>query len=89
MSQADTPQDAAELARHGWTRRFTAMGARLQEAAALYRGLGFEVRLEPAQPGIEEVPPASGCAQCLVMSLARTIYTRPSAECAGELAAER
>jgi hypothetical protein len=67
------------------------MGARLHEAVALYRGLGFEVRLEPAKPGIEdieEVPPASGCAQCFVMSLMWTIYTRPSGGHADEIAAE-
>lgn len=73
------PADAIEA--EGWTRRFTALGARLSEAIALYRALGYEMRLEPADAG--EASAASGavrqdesCAQCVVMTLARTIYTR-------------
>lgn len=71
----------AEIEAEGWTRRFTAIGARLSEAVALYRALGYELRLEPADAG--EASEASGahlsdesCAQCVVMTLARTIYTR-------------
>lgn len=79
----------AGLEREGWTRRFTAIGARLDEAVELYRGLGFEIRLEPAEPQAETAPNASGCAQCFVMTLARTIYTRPLSADADELAAER
>lgn len=73
------PADAIEA--EGWTRRFTALGARLSEAIELYRALGYELRLEPADAG--EASAASGagrqdesCAQCVVMTLARTIYTR-------------
>lgn len=66
----------------GWTRRFTAIGPRLGEAVALYRALGYELRLEPADAGDAGeaggvAPRDEACAQCLVMSLARTIYTRP------------
>jgi hypothetical protein len=76
MSQAEaTPLDASRV--EGWTRRFTAFGARLNEAVDLYRGLGFEIRLEPAEPGAEQSPDSTACSQCFVMSLARTIYTRP------------
>lgn len=84
MSQPEAPWSAASLTRAGWTRRFTAIGGRLEEAVALYRELGFEIRLEPAEPGAESVLATSGCARCLVMSLARTIYTRPLDGCADE-----
>lgn len=73
----------------GWTRRFTATGARLNEAIELYSRLGFEIKLEPAEAGPEEVADSSACAQCFVMTLARTIYTRPQDWPAGEIAAER
>jgi hypothetical protein len=89
VSQGDAPTSNAELVCLGWTRRFTAIGGRLDEAVALYRGLGFEVRLEAAERGTDEVPATSGCAQCFVMSLARTIYTRPSGGSTDEIAAER
>lgn len=92
MSQVEARQrdaSGASLEREGWTRRFTAMGARLNEAVELYRGLGFDIRLEPAEPRSEEVADRSGCAQCFVMSLARTIYTRPLIADADELPAER
>ena len=71
MSQSDTEE------RDGWTRRFTAIGARLNEAVELYKGLGYEIRLEPGEPGSEGVADTSACEQCFVMSVARTIYTRP------------
>jgi hypothetical protein len=94
MSQSEPRQrddSGATLERASWTRRFTAIGPRLNEAVELYRGLGFEIRLEPAEPRSEEVADRSGCAQCFVMSLARTIYTRPliAHADADELAAER
>ena len=63
------------LEAEGWTRRFTAIGQRLSEAVELYRGLGYELRLEPADAG-EAGLSDEACAQCLVMTLARTIYTR-------------
>ena len=86
MSQDETRQRERLLARDGWTRRFTAIGSRLSEAAEVYRGLGFEIRLEPAEPGSEEGADSetAGCEQCFVMSLARTIYTRPLSTRAGE-----
>lgn len=77
MSQVDRQQRAELLTREGWTRRFTAIGARLTEAIELYRGLGYEITLEPGQPGAEGVADTSACEQCFVMSVARTIYTRP------------
>jgi hypothetical protein len=61
----------------GWTRRFTAIGARLNEAIELYRGLGFEIRLTAAEPEADKVAESSACAECFVMTLAQTIYTRP------------
>jgi hypothetical protein len=91
MSQDETRRRERLLARDGWTRRFTAIGPRLSEAVEVYRGLGFEIRLEPAEPGAEEVADSetATCEQCFVMSLARTIYTRPLSARAGELAAKR
>jgi hypothetical protein len=68
----------------GWTRRFAAIGARLTEAVELYRSLGYEIRLEPAEASDTELADEA-CAQCMVMTLARTIYTRlPTARDDGE-----
>ena len=89
MSQVETPWSDARLVHDGWTRRFTAMGSRLNEAVALYRELGFEIRLELAEPAVAEGADTSGCAECFVMSLARTIYTRPRNAPADERAVER
>lgn len=56
-----------------WTRRFVAAPPRLEEAVALYRSLGFEVRLESVEEN--ELPP--GCQDCQAASLLfRVIYTR-------------
>lgn len=66
---------AAAIEAEGWTRRFTAIGPRLSEAIELYRALGYELRLEPADAGDAGLSDES-CAQCVVMTLARTIYTR-------------
>ncbi len=65
------------LQEQGWTRRFTALGRRLNEAIELYRQLGFEILLEPADLDEEYRAGAAGCEQCIVTTLARTIYTRP------------
>ncbi len=65
------------LQEQGWTRRFTALGRRLNEAMELYRQLGFEVLLEPADLDEETISGAGGCEHCIVTTLARTIYTRP------------
>ena len=89
MGPVETRARGVELENDGWTRRFTALGPRLSEAVALYRELGLEVRLEPAEPGAEEVTDRTECEQCFVMTLARTIYTRPPVGSAGETAAER
>ncbi|HEX9035408.1 MAG TPA: hypothetical protein VF808_00290 [Ktedonobacterales bacterium] len=77
MSQPEKPASEA-LARAGWTRRYTAIGSRLSEAIELYRALGFEVQLVAAEPDAEQRPASEACEQCFVMTLARTIYTRPT-----------
>lgn len=66
-----------QLQKEGWTRRFTALGRRLNEAAELYSELGYEVRLEPVDLDEEETMGAEGCKDCFVTMQARTIYTRP------------
>jgi hypothetical protein len=66
-----------QLQEHGWTRRFTALGRRLNEAVELYRQLGFEILLEPTDLDEEYTSGAGGCESCIVATLARTIYTRP------------
>jgi hypothetical protein len=71
-------ESAAAIAAGDWTRRFTAIGPRLREAVDLYRTLGYELRLDPADAGGAGLSDEA-CAQCLVMALARTIYTRPPA----------
>jgi mRNA-degrading endonuclease YafQ of YafQ-DinJ toxin-antitoxin module len=68
---------SAQLQAEGWTRRFTALGRRLNEAAELYNELGYEVRLEPVNQDEEETAGAEGCKDCFVTMQARTIYTRP------------
>lgn len=61
------------LARAGWTRRFVAGPPRLDEAVALYRSLGLEVRLERPEP----VELAEACGDCrLALELFRILYTR-------------
>jgi hypothetical protein len=42
-----------ELEKEGWTMRFVAGEPRLNEAAALYRNSGFEVRFEPLPKGMQ------------------------------------
>ncbi len=68
---------SAQLQAEGWTRRFTALGRRLNEAAELYSELGYEVLLEPVDLDEEETAGAEGCKDCFVTMQARTIYTRP------------
>ncbi|HKK09053.1 MAG TPA: hypothetical protein VKA44_09225 [Gemmatimonadota bacterium] len=56
-----------------WVKRFVAEPARAREAADLYRGLGHDVRLEPASA--EDLPP--DCGDCaLARALYWTLYTR-------------
>jgi hypothetical protein len=68
---------SAQLQAEGWTRRFTALGRRLNEATELYSELGYEVRLEPVNLDEEETMGAEGCKDCFITMQARTIYTRP------------
>ena len=63
------------LEEQGWTQRFTAIGIRLQESIELYRQLGYEVHLEPANLSEEQVE-LEACKHCFVTTQARTIYTR-------------
>jgi hypothetical protein len=64
------------LEAEGWLRRFIAVGARLKESVALYRELGFEVRLEP--PSAEDL--REECGDChAALQLYRVVYTRRSA----------
>lgn len=79
-SQRDVPVGVGDLARPGagWTRRFVALGPRLGEAVDLYKRLGYEVRLAAADSD-DDVPTTPSCGNCVVTSLARTIYTRPLA----------
>jgi hypothetical protein len=76
--RTDMPQArSVQLREQGWTRRFTALGRRLNEAEELYRQLGFEILLEPADLDEERISGTEGCEICIVTTLARTIYTRP------------
>jgi hypothetical protein len=68
---------SAQLQAEGWTRRFTALGRRLNEATELYNELGYEVRLEHVNLDEEETAGAEGCKDCFITMQARTIYTRP------------
>jgi hypothetical protein len=67
----------AQLSEQGWTRRFSALGRRLNEAVEQYSQLGFEILLEPADLDEEFAQRDGGCESCIVTTLARTIYTRP------------
>jgi hypothetical protein len=75
------------LVLEGWERRFIAGEPRLSEAAALYREVGFEVRLEP----LPQKPECSHCVgvgegesgECRVCfegveKQYKIIYTRPA-----------
>ncbi len=77
MSSNVSQLRSIRLQEEGWTRRFTALGRRLNEAAELYRQLGFDVRMEPVDLNEEETAGAEGCKDCFVTMQARTIYTRP------------
>ena len=77
MSTGIPQEHGIQLQEQGWTRRFTAMGQRLNEAVELYCQLGFETLLEPAELDEEHLSGAEGCESCIVTTLARTIYIRP------------
>ena len=78
MSTNEPQISGAQLQGEGWTRRFTALGRRLNELAELYSELGFDVRLEPVDLDQEEIISAESCKDCFVTMQARTIYTRPN-----------
>lgn len=61
------------LVEEGWERRFIAVGARLEESVALYKELGFEIRLElPTALDLREE-----CGDChAALQLYRVLYTR-------------
>jgi len=61
----------------GWTRRFTAVGARADEAVALYVELGFEAVADPIVR--RDLP--DGCDDCEIVELLamKTVYTRERA----------
>jgi hypothetical protein len=62
------------LAGDGWTRRAVAAPSRRDELTALYRQLGFDIRLEP----IELDAMDSCCAGCAPdLADCHAIYTRP------------
>jgi hypothetical protein len=64
---------AAQRLAGGWEKRTTCDEPRLTELCALYREIGFEVRLEPFAP-----EGTTGCAACHAGAPGRcqTIYTR-------------
>lgn len=51
------------LLEDGWEERFSASGVRLEEAAAYYRSLGYEVRTE----GLVDVASGVTCTQCFTV----------------------
>jgi hypothetical protein len=65
----------AKLREEGWTRRSVASEPRLSEIVALYKEIGFEVRLEP----LHREDPGDECRVCLDEDPERfkVIYTRP------------
>ena len=71
------PSREDELRKQGWTKRFSASGARLEESAEFYKSMGLEVLLEPARaedfacPECHPQPPSATIAGYYV------IYTRP------------
>lgn len=67
----------AELAKEGWVRKFAAEAAKVAEYARMYEELGYEVRLEPVDPNVDD----GQCRACLKETCQRhlVIYTRPRA----------
>jgi predicted ATPase len=62
------------LVAQGWQRRFTGDARRVQEAAELYTGLGFEVLTVPVQAW-ELKEECEGCRLVALLQF-KTIYTR-------------
>ena len=62
----------ADLVKNGWKRQFIASGPRLEEAIAVYREMGLDVRLEP----VDKNDPSICCTECFDPKNDRLIYTR-------------
>ncbi len=62
-----------ELVESGWKKQTTLDEPRLSEMIELYKEIGFEVRLEPFDPGDDP-----NCTECMLRSPQqfRTIFTR-------------
>ena len=69
---AGAPARAQTPAGAGWERRFVVAPPRLEEAVALYRELGYEVALAPAQPA--DLPDA--CGGPCIDSQHQVVFTR-------------
>lgn len=71
----------SRLLAQGWVRQFMADEPRLSEAVAQYRELGFEVRLEAADPAA--CAAQGGCAACFAdpatAARLKVIFTRRAA----------
>jgi hypothetical protein len=76
---------ADQLASQGWTRQTVIDEPRLSEVVENYEELGFEVRLEPIDPGDCN---DEGCDACFqgegVAERFRVVYTRPGPGSAGD-----
>jgi hypothetical protein len=77
IAEKRTPREE-ELAKEGWTRKFTASEPKLSEYVRMYQELGFEVHLEVVSP--QEL--GQECSSCLMAECDkyRTIYTRAKRE---------
>lgn len=66
-----------ELVRQGWQKQATYDEPRLSEMVDMYREIGFEVHLEPFDPGQE-----AGCTSCMqeFAECYQTIYTKKKVE---------
>ena len=64
------------LESENWERRGIFSEPRVGELVALYKELGYEVRVEPLDPADL---PTEGCRECILVQSQRfrTIYTRP------------
>ena len=72
-------QREAELQAQGWVRQTLINQPRLSEIVEEYRNLGFEVHLEPLDPGA--CPSSGKCSLCFenpkLAGQFRVVYTRP------------
>ncbi len=68
-----------ELLDQGWEERFSAAGDRLEEMAAHYRSLGYEVRIE----ALTDVAASTSCSSCFGVAGAEgpvgVLFTRAGA----------